>query len=43
MILEIIAIICLTTAIVGATVVIDYERAVKGKKSFFWTKGGNER
>lgn len=42
MILEIIAIVCLTTAIVGATVLIDYERAVKGKKSFFWTKGGEE-
>ena len=42
MILKIIAIICLTTAIVGATVLIDYERAVKGKKSFFWTKGGDE-
>ena len=38
MILEIIAIICLTTAIVGATVVVDYKRAVKGKKSFFWTE-----
>lgn len=24
------------------TVLIDYERAVKGKKSFFWTKGGDE-
>lgn len=42
MILEIITIVCLTTAIVGATVLIDYERAVKGKKSFFWTKGGDE-
>ena len=42
MALEIIAIVCLTTAIVGATVLIDYERAVKGKKSFFWTKGGDE-
>lgn len=42
MVLEIITIVCLTTAIVGATVLIDYERAVKGKKSFFWTKGGNE-
>ena len=42
MILEIITIVCLTTAIVGATVLIDYERAVKGKKSFFWTKGGEE-
>ena len=42
MIHEIIAIVCLTTAIVGATVLIDYERAVKGKKSFFWTKGGDE-
>ena len=42
MVLEIIAIVCLTTAIVGATILIDYERAVKGKKSFFWTKGGDE-
>ena len=42
MILEIITIVCLTTAIVSTTVLIDYERAVKGKKSFFWTKGGNE-
>ena len=42
MILEIITIVCLTTAIVGTTVLIDYERAVKGKKSFFWTKGGDE-
>ena len=42
MVLEIIAIVCLTTAVVGATVLIDYERAVKGKKSFFWTKGGDE-
>ena len=42
MVLEIIAIVCLTTAIVGATVLIDYERAVKGMKSFFWTKGGDE-
>lgn len=42
MILEIITIVCLTTAIVGATVLIDYKRAVKGKKSFFWTKGGEE-
>ena len=38
MILEIIAIICLTTAIVGTTILIDYEIAVKGKKSFFWTE-----
>lgn len=38
MILKIIAIICLTTAIVSTTVLIDYERAVKGKKSFFWTE-----
>ena len=42
MVLEIIAIVCLTTAIVGATVLIDYERAVKGKKSLFWTKGGDK-
>ena len=42
MILEIITIVCLTTAIVGVTVLIDYERAVKGKKSFFWTKGVDE-
>lgn len=42
MILEIIAIVCLTTVIVGATVLIDYERAIKGKKSFFWTKGGDK-
>lgn len=42
MVLEIIAIICLTTAIVSTTVLIDYERAVKGKKSFFWTKGGDK-
>ncbi len=42
MILEIIAIVCLTTAIVSTKVLIDYERAVKGKKSFFWTKGGDE-
>lgn len=42
MILKIIVIVCLTTAIVGATVLIDYERAVKGKKSFFWTKGGDK-
>ena len=39
---EIITIVCLTTAIVGVTVLIDYERAVKGKESFFWTKGGDE-
>lgn len=38
MILEIITIVCLTTAIVGVTVLIDYKRAVKGKKSFFWTE-----
>ena len=38
MILEIITIVCLTTAIVGTTVLIDYERAVKGKKSLFWTE-----
>ena len=38
MILEIIAIVCLTTAIVSITVLIDYERAVKGKKSLFWTE-----
>ena len=38
MILEIITIVCLTTAIVGVTVLIDYERAVKGKKSLFWTE-----
>ena len=42
MVLEIIAIVCLTTAIVSTPVLIDYERAVKGKKSFFWTKGGDE-
>lgn len=42
MILEIIAIVCLTTAIVSTTILIDYERAVKDKKSFFWTKGGDE-
>ena len=42
MILEIIVTFCLTTAIVGVTVLIDYKRAVKGKKSFFWTKGGEE-
>ena len=42
MILEIITIVCLTIAIVGVTVLIDYKRAVKGKKSFFWTKGGDE-
>lgn len=42
MVLGIIAVICLTTAIVSTTVLIDYERAVKGKKSFFWTKGGDE-
>lgn len=42
MVLEIITIICLTVVIVGVTVLIDYERAVKGKKSFFWTKGGDE-
>lgn len=42
MVLGIITIICLTTAIVGATVLMDYERAIKGKKSFFWTKGGDE-
>lgn len=43
MILEIIAIVCLTTAIVGATVLIDYERAVKGKNRSSGRKGGNER
>jgi len=42
MVLGIIAAVCLTTAIVGATVLIDYERAAKGKKSLFWTKGGDE-
>ena len=42
MALGIIAVVCLTTAIVGAMVLIDYERAVKGQKSFFWTKGGDE-
>ena len=42
MILEIITIVCLTTAIVGVTVLIDYDRAVKGKTSFFWTKGGDK-
>lgn len=38
MVLEIIAIVCLTTAIVSTTVLIDYERAVKGKKSWFWER-----
>ena len=42
MVFKIIAIICLTTAIVSTKVIIDYERDVKGKKSFFWTKGGEE-
>ncbi len=42
MILEIIAIICLSTSIVLGTVLFDYERAVKGKKSIFWTKGGDK-
>ena len=42
MILEIITIVCLTVVIVGITVLIDYKRAVKGKKSFFWTKGGDK-
>lgn len=42
MVLEIITIVCLTVVIVGATVLIDYKRAVKGKKSFFWTKGGDK-
>lgn len=38
MVLEIIAIVCLTVVIVGATVLIDYKRAVKGKKSWFWER-----
>lgn len=42
MVLEIITIVCLTVVIVGLTVLIDYKRAVKGKKSFFWTKGGDK-
>ena len=42
MVLGIIAVVCLTTVIVGVTVLIDYKRAVKGKKSFFWTKGGDK-
>ena len=42
MVLEIIAVVCLSTAIISTTVLIDYKRAVKGKKSFFWTKGGEE-
>ena len=42
MVLGIIAVVCLTTAIVGTVIFIDYGRAVKGKKSFFWTKGGDE-
>ena len=42
MVFEIITIVCLTVVIVGMTVLIDYKRAVKGKKSFFWTKGGDK-
>ena len=42
MVLEIITIVCLTVVIVGVTVLIDYKRAVNGKKAFFWTKGGEE-
>ena len=42
MAIKIITIICLTIIIVGATVLIDYKRAVKGKKSLFWTKGGDK-
>lgn len=38
MVLGVIAVVCLTTAIVGTTVFIDYKRAVKGKKSLFWEK-----
>ena len=42
MIIRIIMIVCLTAMTVSATVFIDYKRAIKGKKSFFWTKGGDE-
>lgn len=38
MVLGIIAVVCLTTAIVSTMVLIDYERAVKGKKSLFWER-----
>lgn len=38
MILGIITVISLTTGIVLATVLIDYERTVKGKKSWFWER-----
>lgn len=38
MVLGIIAVVCLTTAIVLGTVLIDYGRAVQGKKSWFWER-----
>lgn len=38
MVLGIITVISLTTAIVLATVLIDYERAVQGKPTWFWER-----
>lgn len=42
MILTLVAVLCFTTAGFLGVILIDYGRAVKGKKSFFWERNDDD-